>query len=249
MTIQNKVSSILTQYQGLSIQSKVIRKATKKYVLKISPVHGLECFCPLKASDREVEKFILDHAKWIQSKQSTLDQVTRYQEEGLGHPSCIKLQYFGKDVAVEHKLACRSPRIHGSSDRIIIHSPNNPDLIRSLLSQYLKQTAEEYFKPHIEALSHTSGLPFTSLKIGLAKQRWGSCRSDNVIRLNAMLLFLPKVLVTHVMLHELCHTVHQNHSRSFWSLLESLDSNTSENKKYLRNTDYYYQYIPPYFWV
>lgn len=55
-----------------------------------------------------------------------------------------------------------------------------------------------------------------------AMSLWGACRADNAIRLNVRLVMLPQELRDYVILHELAHTVHHDHSKHFWALLEKI---------------------------
>jgi predicted metal-dependent hydrolase len=58
------------------------------------------------------------------------------------------------------------------------------------------------------------------LSIRSQKTRWGSCSIRGNISLNDQLLFMPAKTVEYLMIHELCHTRHLNHSTAFWSLVE-----------------------------
>jgi predicted metal-dependent hydrolase len=55
------------------------------------------------------------------------------------------------------------------------------------------------------------------------RTRWGSCSTQGTISLNACLLFQSPAVVRYLMVHELCHRRHMNHSRRFWALVESLE--------------------------
>ena len=72
-------------------------------------------------------------------------------------------------------------------------------------------------------------------KIAFSKSKtyWGVCNFRNEIRLNERLCSLPKVLIDYVILHELAHTVHHNHSKQFWDLLNSWIPNCKNLRKTL----------------
>ncbi len=77
--------------------------------------------------------------------------------------------------------------------------------------------------PWTERIGLETGLTFKAIQVRGQKTRWGSCSSKGTISLNYKLLFLPSHLVRYIILHELCHTVHLNHSRDFWSFLSSFE--------------------------
>lgn len=93
--------------------------------------------------------------------------------------------------------------------------PGGPELLR----QWLIRKARAEFAPWLRELSFVIGLPFERISVRGQKTRWASCSSDKNISLNYKLLFLPPPLVHYVFVHELCHTVHMDHSRAFWQLV------------------------------
>jgi predicted metal-dependent hydrolase len=68
-------------------------------------------------------------------------------------------------------------------------------------------------------VSIQTSLPYNRVSIRGQKTRWGSCSSDKNINLNYKLLFLEPEFVKYIIIHELCHTIHLNHSREFWQLV------------------------------
>jgi predicted metal-dependent hydrolase len=103
-----------------------------------------------------------------------------------------------------------------------------------LLRIWLKKQAKIVLPNWLNELSKKNNLPFNSVRIRAQKTRWGSCSARKNINLNYQLLFLPTGLVQHILLHELCHTVHLNHSKAFWQLLTRLDPNTLHLKHQTR---------------
>jgi hypothetical protein len=92
-----------------------------------------------------------------------------------------------------------------------------------LLRLWLQAQGRLYLVPWVEKISHETGLGIRTIQIRGQKTRWGSCSSKGTMSLNYKLLFLPPHLVRYIIIHELCHTVHLNHSRSFWSFMTSLE--------------------------
>lgn len=89
-----------------------------------------------------------------------------------------------------------------------------------LLRHWLTRRARAEFAPWLRELSFDTGLPFNRVSIRGQKTRWASCSSQRNISLNYKLLFLPPNLVHYVFVHELCHTIHMNHSSHFWGLVQ-----------------------------
>ncbi|GHT02243.1 zinc protease [Bacteroidia bacterium] len=105
--------------------------------------------------------------------------------------------------------------------------PNDKDL-ESLAKQSLPKQLADMARVH--------GFTYVSAKTRKSKARWGSCSTKKTINLSYYLLLLPQHLIDYVLLHELCHTVHMNHSAAFWALLDQHAGGKSKDlRKELRN--------------
>lgn len=86
----------------------------------------------------------------------------------------------------------------------------------------LRRAAKEDLPPRIERIAAATGLRYTGLTIRASRTKWGSCTGRNTISLSLFLMTLPEHLRDYVILHELCHTVHHDHSPRFHALVDRL---------------------------
>ncbi len=84
----------------------------------------------------------------------------------------------------------------------------------------LRAKAREHLPERIAHISASTKLKYNKLSIRATRSKWGSCSSDNNISLSIYLMILPQHLIDFVIIHELCHTVHHNHSPKFHALLD-----------------------------
>jgi predicted metal-dependent hydrolase len=115
------------------------------------------------------------------------------------------------------------------------------DLVIKLLHRFLTLTARLHLIPWLQRLSNETGLFFSDVSLRRQSTLWGSCSAARKISLNTKLLFLPSLLAQYVLLHELCHIEHLNHSKQYWDLLKQFDPNCLNHRKALRTAA---QYIP-----
>ncbi len=97
----------------------------------------------------------------------------------------------------------------------------NQDVVRKAVRKALNEQAMAYLPRRLQYLANIGDFSYSSVRYGNAKGRWGSCSSQGVISLNVALMRLPKELIDYVLIHELSHTKHLNHSVHFWSLVET----------------------------
>lgn len=74
----------------------------------------------------------------------------------------------------------------------------------------------------------------TDVTIRDYKSRWGSCYPDGRIQYNWRLAMAPKAVIDYVMIHELCHLIHPNHSANYWALVAQHEPNYAMHKAWLK---------------
>lgn len=92
--------------------------------------------------------------------------------------------------------------------------------LHSVIEKAMTQRAKEVLPHRLQQLAEKFSFVYKHTTIRIAHTRWGSCSSNGTISLNAYLIQLPDELIDYVLLHELCHTRHMNHSPRFWELLD-----------------------------
>lgn len=108
-----------------------------------------------------------------------------------------------------------------------------PDLSEQDIAA-LKQKAKEILPKKVDAFSRLTGLCCTGVKITSAKTRFGSCSGKNSICFSYHLMRYPEEAVDYVVLHELAHTRHHNHSKQFWALVEKFMPDYKQRQKLLK---------------
>lgn len=86
--------------------------------------------------------------------------------------------------------------------------------------EMLRRAAKADLLQRIERLSQMTGLRYTKVSIRASRTKWGSCSGRNHVSLSLFLMKLPEHLRDYVIIHELCHTVHHNHSPRFHALVD-----------------------------
>lgn len=142
----------------------------------------------------------------------------------------------GMQIGKSHSLIVRpttnntaSAKRHGK--QVIVSLPDNSSLadvatvrvIRDVVIDALRIEAKSYLPRRLAFLAKKSGFCYQKVRFSHASGRWGSCSSNGTISLNIALMKLPFDLIDYVLIHELSHTIHMNHSEDFWTLVESAD--------------------------
>lgn len=86
--------------------------------------------------------------------------------------------------------------------------------------EQLRAAAKNALPAKVEHYARMFGFRYGRVTIRAARSKWGSCTADNNISLSLYLMTLPEHLADYVIIHELCHTVHHDHSPRFHALLD-----------------------------
>ena len=119
---------------------------------------------------------------------------------------------------------------------INIENKRIQDFIRKGITEAMRIEAKNFLPQRVEELADKYGFSYRKVFVKNAKTLWGSCSSKNNINLNLHLMRLPEKLQDYIIIHELAHTMHRNHSVKFWGLLDNYfgdaRSMAKELKKY-----------------
>ena len=178
--------------------------------LRIKPFGGLEVVIPQRFPKKSIPDLLIQHTEWIEQQLRKNPQPVRPVL-----PDDIYLDFNDSRWSVNYD----SNLIISSSEQILIKGEKAEDKIWQLRN-WIRQKAWEQLPPLLEALSLQTGLSYKKISIRSQKTRWGSCSSSGTISVNDQLLFLPRDTAAYLMIHELCHTQHMNHSVKFWRLVE-----------------------------
>ena len=220
--------------------------------LKMTPHDGLIVVLPEGFNRKHISDLLLRHELWIQKTAAQLDAQRQEPFPAMdnGLPCSVIFPHFAEqwEVAYQQTTATANGRgvikERSATSLLVSGDVANDALCRKLLYSWLKHRAEMLLLPFFGKLAASLAFDYGEAKVRLQHSRWGSCSSNRVITLNNKLLFLPEHLIRHIMVHELCHTVHLNHSRAFWALVQQNDPLWRINNRDMKSA---WKYVPA--WV
>lgn len=99
--------------------------------------------------------------------------------------------------------------------------------LQNAIREQLRHQAKAILPQRVANLAIKHHFQYGTLRIQSSRTRWGSCSPTGDINLTLYLMKLPSHLVDYVILHELCHTIHHDHSPAFWTLMEQVTQGQS----------------------
>lgn len=103
------------------------------------------------------------------------------------------------------------------------------------LENRYKNAARSLFESRVAFYHKITGGSYASITVRDQKTRWGSCSSRGTLSFNYRLIFAPPAVLDYVVVHELCHLTHMNHSKAFWSMVGAVMPDYRIYKNWLRD--------------
>ena len=203
--------------------------------IKVYPDTSVKVFAPIDTDLPIIEQHLKAKRKWIEKQQRSFRSYlpATPARQYIGGESFL---YLGKQymLKIESSTAEEVKLYQG---RLVVKTVN-PEAthIKKLLQQWYIARATILFNKLFEeqfCLFKRFGLEKPILQIKKMEKRWGSCTPQQKIILNPELIKAPIVCINYVILHELCHLVHHNHSKAFYRLLENFMPDWQKYKQLL----------------
>ena len=229
---------------NLPLQYQLRRSPRAKQLRIIVKSDLIEVVAPLKVPEQHIKHFVDSHQEWIKS---ALDRV---KEKTRDTPSFAPaLYHHGVNIPFQGQLYCLQLKYSTANTlRIQFHIetgftitlPNaltetdNTELIRQHLTRWMKQQARLKAKVLLDSQAQRLRLQPRGFKIKTQRSRWGSCGPVNDINLNWLLILAPPDIFEYVVIHELCHIEHKNHSQDFWLMVKQYCPDYLQHKLWLK---------------
>lgn len=173
--------------------------------------------------------------------------VSRSQWIRTNKPAVRGLLQHGQHIGKAHRLKFESmpghevrTRIAGSDIRIIrppgihITHPQSQKAAHRASIRALRTQAEKLLPVRLRQLAEKYGFEYSEVQVKQLKGRWGSCDTKKRITLNLFLMQLPWHLIDYVLVHELTHTKHLDHSADFWNEFLRHEPRAKDYRKQIR---------------
>lgn len=185
--------------------------------LRVAPDGTLRASLPLYAPTFLVKRLIKTSRDALRTMLAQAQPITTYSD--------------GMRIGKSHTLIVHQTvgvfQVNRRAQQIIVSLPKDKLLtdtvvvraVRDIIITALRLEAKSYLPKRLAFLAKKFGFSYKKVRFSHASGRWGSCTSEGTISLNIALMKLPFELIDYVLIHELAHTKHMNHSPEFWSLV------------------------------
>lgn len=214
------------QLAELSI--RIVRSQRKSISLHIKP-EGIILRAPLYSPALALKAFALSKIDWLRKHHVKIQSQRLIREYIDGETWLL----FGQNITLRTATGKTSNTLYNPEMQeltIIIGSrvKHTRTFVKQQMHSWYKEMALDYLETRVPKLANEMQLDYKNINARDYKARWGSCSSTGNLSFNWRIFMAPTTVIDSVIVHELAHIKHFNHSKQFWNLVYS---NCPEYKK------------------
>jgi predicted metal-dependent hydrolase len=219
------------------IEFKVVYSRRRTLGISVLPDATVVVRVPLRTSDKTIIRIVEEKSEWIKKHRDSYRHLN-HNKPGKSFSDGEKHLYRGNEVVL--KIEKSAKPFVWFSDGIIdmgLVKPDDPKAVRRMLYTGYKREAGLLFPELLNRMlikHENQAFKPAGLVIRSMKRRWGSCSNKGMITLSTELIKLDDRHIEYVIVHELCHLRHHNHSSRYYELLTELFPDWKEVRKGMR---------------
>lgn len=212
---------------------------SKRKTIKIQVVAGgeVQVKAPTGIDKKVIQRFVDQKTPWIMEKIDHMKQVeVALNERRFSKSGTICLMGEKYRVSILENSGDVDGRVtrHKSEHQLCIHYSRQRHSEEEIITGWLKDQARTRIVEKVRGYSLLMGVEPNQIRIKDQKTRWGSCSSKDNLNFNWRLIMAPEWIIDYVIIHELCHLVHLNHSPAYWQLVENMMPDYKMRRQWLK---------------
>ena len=237
--MMRRLKSNIAQHQviettlDLDYPVSVRRSSRRRSIeLRVTRDSRIRILCPLELTDSQIADVVKEKADWIQSKLLLNEKRAATLIPEFEHGSCW--QYRGRTVSLELSLGSNLVVLESDRLRIQTKKMGTHDLRKALKAWFIRE-AETLLTNRTRYFADCLGVEPSKIQLRRYRAMWGRCNSRHEIAYDWRIIMAPDSVIDYLVIHELCHLAHFDHSPHFWRLVGSLQPTYQESKAWLQS--------------
>ncbi|MCB1623826.1 MAG: M48 family metallopeptidase [Pseudomonadales bacterium] len=195
-------------------------RRARRLGMRVSRTGRIEVVTPARTPKSRIEQFIAEHRNWALEKRNEALRTAPAPERFP--PTEVSFRIDATRWRLHLAGGRGRPSLRQSPSGVLqVTGATDGAATRALLRGWLMSRARAVLEPRLASIALEFSIRYHSLSVRQQRTRWGSCSSRGAINLNASLVFQRPEVVRYLMIHELTHVEHLNHSPRFWHAVES----------------------------
>jgi len=226
-----------TKYGRKTIEFELTYRNRKTLAIQIQPPDLITVISPWGLSEETIKEKVSSKGKWIIKKLLDFKDISciPFKREFVNGESFMYLgRNYSLNINIDKNLL--RPKVKISDGMLQILSPTkDQDILRVALEKWYKKEAKKIILKRIKFYKTKFSIEPRQVKIKQQKKRWGSCTPKGNLLFNWKIVMAPSSVIDYIIVHEMSHLIHKNHSGKFWKLVESVLPDYKDRRKWLKD--------------
>jgi predicted metal-dependent hydrolase len=214
-----------------SLIKDIIRSRRRTVALQITPQAELIIRAPHRAPLETIHRFVREKMSWILAKQRFVRENYRppIQKRFVEGESFL---YLGRSYKLSIVKEANEPLVFNGDEFLLLEK--HISVGEQVFAWWYKMEAYNIIRQRVDFYADSNGLKYTNFKITSGKKRLGTCSSQGAINFSWRLMMTPIEVIDYVVVHELSHLREHNHSKRFWTNVQSLYPNYKQARLWIK---------------
>ena len=225
------------EYGTEKIEFEVVFRNRKNLSIEVEAPRKITVISPAGKSEDEILETVKTKSKWIVQKLFEIREI-EYRKRIKQYVNGESFIYMGRNYSLQILLEDNNSYPEAKLTRGKFHVTSyskDQNVIKQALENWYKDKAKEKVNERIKYYQAYFDIRPKRVIIKNQEKRWGSCTKDNILLFNWKCIMAPSPVLDYIVVHEMCHMIHMNHSKEFWSLLKSILPDYEQRKNWLRD--------------
>lgn len=222
-----------------NLQYQIVFSKRRTVGIEVSPDGTVTVRAPLRMGRRDIEQILTSKQEWIEQKRKMFQKKSEKANRILntGYVEGSTMPYRGRQYVLKRSYHPGLKKVILSFDGncfLIRYGKEDSESIRQAFLAWYKKAATEVFHSRVayykEIMQETVG----TIRIKDQKSCYGSCSTKRNLNFNWKCILAPTEVLDYIVVHELCHLKHMNHSKDFWLEVEKYMPEYKKHKRWLK---------------
>lgn len=221
---------------GVRIPFEIIRRQRKTLEIQIDSQSGFRVIAPKRLSEKAILAVLEPKKAWIFEKWQEVENAQAYRPvKSYENGEIFSFNDRLVLLKIIHNEKLKRAKAYLAHGELVVETPvNEKNVIRESIVVLYKDYTKREAVYRLEKYTHALGVQYNRIVVKEQKRRWGSCSHLKNLNFNWRCGMMPEAVFEYILVHEVCHLVHLNHSKAYWEIVARLCPNYAESRLWLK---------------
>lgn len=225
------------EYGTQRIEFSVVFRNRKTLSIEVEAPNVITVIAPEGTDEVRILETVKTKSKWIIQRLFDIKEM-EYRKRTKQYVNGEAFIYMGRNYSLQIVQDDKAtlPEAKLIRGRFYVYTYSREEkVVGQALENWYKDKAREKIQERIKYYQYYFDIKPTNIIIKDQQKRWGSCTSKKELLFNWKCIMAPSPVLDYIVVHEMCHLAHMNHSKEFWQLLKRVLPDYENRKAWLRN--------------